>query len=120
MKAKLLDENYHPGPRWLIVSLAPSEMENDSFGNERIIAINRRPKYLHETREEAEKEALRLASVHGGYQRTFVIFEAVAFTEKRTPFEIAAQTVIVLEPISQKVLEIPEKPRRKKPLKRAL
>lgn len=93
MKTKLLDENYHPGPRWLIVSLAPSEIENDSFGNERIIAKDRRPKYLHETFEEAEKEALRLASLYGGYQRAFVIFEAVAFTEKRRPFEIAAQTV---------------------------
>jgi hypothetical protein len=55
----------------------------DRFGDECIIPENRRPTYVHETRQQAENEALRLAQTHGG---KFAILGALAFTEEKTAY----------------------------------
>lgn len=43
-----------------------------------------------------------------------MIFQAVEVTEWRTPFEIAAKTVAVLEPYERPVATITEKPKRRR------
>ena len=82
-----------------------------------ILSENRRPKYVHDDLESAEKEALRLHKLYGGPCGRFVIFQAVQTTATRTPFEIAASPVITLEPYGPPVpFTIPErarKPRKK-------
>jgi hypothetical protein len=84
----------------IIVNLGPS-WEMDLHGTEkeaRTLKPGRRPKYVHDDLESAEAEALRLHQKHAGPAGRFVIFQAVAATEWRTPFEIAAQTIAVIEP----------------------
>jgi len=56
-------------------------LESTAWKQDCRIPENRRPTYVHETKTEAEAEALRLAERHGG---RFVIFEAIADTQKRT------------------------------------
>lgn len=88
-------------------------LDCDRFGNERIIPKERRPSYVHDDLEAARQEALRLHKEHAGPIGRFVIFQAVEVTEWRTPFEIAAQTIAVIEPIDRPVATIAEKPKRR-------
>jgi hypothetical protein len=90
-------------------------LDRDRFDNERIIPESRRPKYVHDDLESAETEALRLHQKHAGPAGRFVIFQAVQATAWRTPFEVAASTVAVLEPYSPpQPFIIPERAPRKK------
>lgn len=86
----------------------------DRFGNERVIGLKHRPSYVHDDLEAARQEALRLHKKHAGPIGRFVIFQAVEVTEWRKAFEIAAQTVAVLEPYERPVATITEKPKRRR------
>jgi hypothetical protein len=97
----------------IIVNMSGS-LDADRFGNEHIIRPNRRPSYVHDDVEAARQEALRLHKKHASAQGRFVIFQAVEVTEWRTPFEIAAETVAVLEPYERPVATITEKPKRRR------
>jgi hypothetical protein len=112
----------NPDAQYIIVNMSPG-WEVDMHGTEsdaHTLSENRRPKYVHDDLESAEKEALRLHKAHAGPEGRFVIFEAVQATAWRTPFTVAASTVAVLEPYSApQPLTIPErvpKKKRRKPL----
>lgn len=86
--------------QYIIVNMSPG-WEVDMHGTEseaHTLQLCRRPKYVHDDLESAEKEVLRLHKEHAGPDGRFVIFQAVQATTWRTPFEIAASTVAVLEP----------------------
>ncbi len=93
------------------------ECPSGSMGN--TLAEKRRPKYVHDDLESAEAEALRLHKQHAGPAGRFVIFQAVQATTWRKPWEIAASTVAVLEPIELPVAELPERAPKKKRKKQA-
>ncbi len=97
----------------IIINMS-GHLECDRFENERIIPKDRRPSYVHDDLDAARQEALRLHKEHAGPIGRFVIFQAVEVTEWRTPFEIAAKTVAVLEPYERPVQVITEKPKRRR------
>ncbi|MFZ2280528.1 MAG: hypothetical protein WAW39_22210 [Prosthecobacter sp.] len=102
--------------QYIIVNMAP-DWEVDMHGSEseaHTLKPCRRPKYVHDDLESAEKEALRLHKAHAGPQGRFVIFRAVQTTAWRKPWEIAASTIAVLEPIEIPVQPIPERAPKKK------
>lgn len=103
----------------IIVNMTPQwEVDLHGIENEaHTLQPCRRPKYVHDDLDSAEQEALRLHKLYGGPAGRFVIFQAVQATTWRTPFEIAAQSVAVLEPYAPPApFVIPEraKKRRKK------
>ncbi len=101
----------------VIINLSP-QWEVDLHGTEKeahTLQPGRVPKYVHDDLESAETEALRLHKAHAGPAGRFVIFQAMAATEWRTPFEIAAQPIAVLEPYDPPLpLQIPERARKSK------
>ena len=74
-------------------------MDSDVHGNECILPPFSRPSYLHESRETAEPECLRLARRYLG---RFVIFEAVAEANKRNTWEATPwrETHYVIDPLA--------------------
>lgn len=107
----------NPDAKYIIVNMTP-QWEVDLYGLEseaHTLQPCRRPKYVHDDLESAEKEALRLHQKHAGPAGRFVIFEAVQATTWRTLFQRAASTVAVLEPYSApQPLTIPERAPKKK------
>jgi len=93
-------------------------LDADLNGNEHILPERRRPKYVHDDLESAETEALRLHKQHAGPQGRFVIFQAVAQTAWRTPWEVAASTIATLEPVTLAVEPIPERAKRRRRARR--
>lgn len=83
----------------------------------RTLPEKRRPKYLHETREEAEQEALRLGQSQGSSVRTFVVFEAIMWSRVRALFVPGSIPVCFLDPIESPAIQIPERPRKKSKVK---
>ncbi|MES2598643.1 MAG: hypothetical protein V4662_25130 [Verrucomicrobiota bacterium] len=117
---KDVNTNGNPGPLFLVVNLCEHELESTGRGEHgarRSLRHDRRPKYLHETCDEAETEALRLEKEVGSSSRTFVVFEAVMWSCTKTPFEIGASPVSFLEPIESPAIQIPERPRKKSKVK---
>lgn len=103
--------------QYIIVNMSP-DWEVDMYGSEReahTLKPARRPKYVHDDLESAEKEALRLHKKHAGPAGRFVIFQAVQATTWRKPFEIASSTVAALEPYAPpQPFIIPERAPKKK------
>ena len=97
----------------IIVNMT-GHLECDRFQNEHVIPKESRPSYVHDDLDAARQEALRLHKKHASAEGRFVIFQAVEVTEWRTPFEIAAQTVAVLEPYERPVATITENPKRRR------
>lgn len=56
--------------------------EFPSLGQECIIPVERRPSFIHETRDQAEAELLRLSQQHPGGR--FVLFEATHTARETT------------------------------------
>ena len=106
----------------IIVNMSPG-WEVERHGTEReahTLQPRRQPKYVHDDLESAEKEALRLHKQFGGPEGRFVIFQAVQATSWRTPFEIAASTIAVLEPYAPpQPFIIPERTRKTKTKKKS-
>jgi|GEM_PF-2496701 len=100
----------------IIINMA-EPLGRDRFENETIIPPAKRPKYVHEDLDSAEKEALRLHKEYGGPQGRFVIFQAVQATTWRDTWTIATSPVAALEPYAPpEPFTIPErarKPRKK-------
>lgn len=78
---------------FVIINL--EELQPDSMGNECLIPKDRRPSYIHENRESAESELLRLASTHSG---KFVLFESTHTARQTTA--LVPTKVWALEPIT--------------------
>jgi hypothetical protein len=81
---------------FIIINL--TELEPDSFGNERIIPQIRRPSYLHETEDAAQAELLRLSEHNPSCK--FVMF-AATYTARQATALVPTQ-VWVLEPTNLK------------------
>lgn len=62
-------------PYWLVMRIS-GEIDRSGF-----IPMGLRPSMLHETRESAEREALRLAQKEGDPHSEFLVFEAAAKCE---------------------------------------
>ncbi len=75
---------------WMVVNV--SECVENKRGYE--VLPNRRPKFIHDTKEDAEAEAIRLHQLG----RRFVVLESIAFTESRPNWVITEpQNIAVLE-----------------------
>lgn len=77
------------GKFWMVVNVSDTDPRHFSWEDDRLLPSNRRPKYLHDSMESAESEALRLhrkALVKVPAENTvdeirFAVVEAVSFTE---------------------------------------
>lgn len=79
---------------FIIVNLTEG-LESTVWKQDCHIPVNHRPSYVHDTRTEAEAEALRLAEKDGG---RYVIFAAIADTQKRTA--MIPTTVWTISPLT--------------------
>jgi len=97
----------------IIVNMS-ERMDPDCHGNENILPADKRPKYVHEDLESAEKEALHLHKKHAAPEGRFVIFQAIAATEWRGPFDAKYRNVAALSPIEIAPVALPERAPKKK------
>lgn len=92
-------------------------LDPDIHGNSNIIPPTKRPRYVHDDLESAQREALRLHTRYAGPTDRFVIFQAIEASAWKTTWDGNGDVVAALDPYAPPVpFIIPErarKPRKK-------
>lgn len=103
------------GKFWMVVNVSDTDSSHFSWEDDRTLPSKRRPKYLHDSLDSAEAEALRLhrkASVQGENtvdEIRFAVVEAVSFTEALMVSHARLTNYGAEEPVS-----IPARPKQRK------